>query len=275
MKRSLSGVLAAVLLLLVVLGVLFLVPRLFLSSSSFRQVVIEETRRQTGFTGEWMPFHLNGWTLTSKGFEGSRHLEGSRLHVRVDEIRVALNWRGLLSRRWEIQEIQVGKLRLDVTTARQDTPPESDSSSSRTLEVAGPMAVLIPTRVQVAQARIESADVVYKLPSGETISLLDLSVQARPVAASRMGTWSVSLAAGSLRLPERPAWSLNSARLDWGSGELAVRESEWFGEEAGILRISGPLFQQSQFDAALKLKGVGVPLKSRTHETLHTRQPGQ
>jgi len=69
-----------------------------------------------------------------------------------------------------------------------------------------------------------------------------------------------------LEFPNRPVWALNSGRVLVSPGELNLKESEWLGEQAGILRADGPLFRNSTLAVDLTIEGRGVLLTSVVHK---------
>jgi hypothetical protein len=124
------------------------------------------------------------------------------------------------------------------------------------------MALLIPQRLETSQVIISDMRVRFQSGSDEIIALNGLAVKGHPIPGESVPVWSFALSKGHLALPQRPGWALNSGRITFSEGSLEVENSEWRGQDAGILDISGVLLRGYRLNVDMQLSGSGIPLKS-------------
>ncbi len=262
MPKTLMWFILIVLSCLVMLvGVLIWIPRLFLTSPSLLEVLNQQTRHHTGYEGSWMALSLDGWKLSGKGYEGRRVMGPYASHLRVEDIHVQIDWRGLFSRRWSIDRVDVGTVEIEFhpspthshspATEPEPAPPQTSAAFQALL------APFIPFHVQVKEIRTASTTLSLHDGSGRNYQIVKIKSHA---IRDDSGAWRASLSNGNLLWPERPAWRLNSGRLQWENNRLDLTESEWLGADAGLIRITGSLIRELAWSPDLKLEAKGVPL---------------
>jgi hypothetical protein len=268
MKRLLirTGLALALILILAIPVALVWIPHAFLSSETFRQEMNRQTSQTLNIRGEWMPFRLDGWTLSSAGFEGTGSLEGNQLHVRAEQLTFKINWRALLTRTWSIDPITVQKVDLRITAEADEAPVEvpaefvAPTPTPGFLKVA---ALFIPQKVDIHQIILEQASLAWAATKDEIYRIDGL--QAKSIADG-FGLWSTSVSKGTFSPPDRLPWNLNSARLLGDLNRMDLEHAEWFGQDSGIIKMSGPLFSAGKLHVMLKLSATALPATSLVPE---------
>jgi len=243
--RFLGGFIALFIFLLFL--VMVVAPRLFLSHPGLRNTLNRMTEETTGFRGEWMPFQIRGWTLSSNGFEGVLPDAQIPTTVRLESVEFHLDWKGLLTRQWTVSRISVKGVRLSLGGAPGELPLPPD-----TVEAPAWAAVVLPRNAEVQRIQFSHAEILWNLPSGEQLRLHEMESEWM---VQTDGRWSGRVSQGQLILPERSPWKLSFARLNASpQGDLDLLESEWLAEKSGIARVQGSLLNQSKLKTGLDVR---------------------
>lgn len=237
------------------------IPHQFLGNEAFRQEMNRQTQHTLNVQGEWMPFRLDGWTLHSDGFEGSGFFSGYEYRLRAEHVSFEINWRTLLRRKWRIDPVQVRKLDLQIMERSEPPPPATPPSPAATSSFPRLAALFIPQSVDIQQLVLSDASVTWRHLDQKIYRISELQSTSIP---DGNGSWSTSLTRGVFTPPGRLPWSLNSARLAGDLQQMDLHHAEWLGQEAGVIRLSGPLLRDGRIHAELKIEGRGIPANAVT-----------
>ncbi len=258
----LLGIALPVLLILLILSALIWIPHWFLGNETFRQEMNRQTNTALKLDGEWMPFRLDGWTLRSDGYDGSGVFESYRIHVRAEQLSFQINWRALLRRKWDIDPVEVQKLKIVITSHSEPaSPPTPPTPPTLPPPPSFPKAaaLFIPQTVDIREIILADTSVTLETSRGEKYQLNQIKAACM---SDGHGRWSTAISSATFLPPQRLSWNLNSARLMGNLERMTLEHSEWFGKTAGIVKISGQLITDAQPDAELKLEGRGIPVAS-------------
>lgn len=268
MKRSSKGpwIVFGSLAFALLLGLLILfgLPHLFLASPAFKGLVESELRDKYGLEGSWVSMRLHGWDLTGEGFRGTRRVGNSLATVVTERVWLRMDWRGLLSRKWQIHQIEVGGLRIEIPSESSAERPRTQTEPATTRPSGVPdfplWAALLPRSVQVNEVVIKDAALVWD--AGGTaepflVAFSKVDAVATPLAKN---SWSLVIASARASISDRPAWTLRGARLTLEPDGMVLSQADWEGAESGTVSLSGPLGTPDAIDARLDLVATGVPV---------------
>src|SRR4051812_22731502 len=94
--------------------------RSYLHSEAFRLKIGAAAGQALKAEAEIQPPRLAGSTAYTDGFQAHGSPESAFRELKADQIRADFNWHGLLHRKWQIDEIAVEKLEVDL--ADHDQP---------------------------------------------------------------------------------------------------------------------------------------------------------
>lgn len=94
----------------------------YLTGGRFRRHITVAVGHALKAEGTFMPLHYTDGAFYSDGFIARGKHDAFFSELRADQIRAIVNWRGLLERRWEIDELHLQNL--DVQFAGRPAPTE-------------------------------------------------------------------------------------------------------------------------------------------------------
>ncbi len=144
--------------------------RSYLHSEAFRLKIGAAAGQALKAEAEIQPPRLAGSTAYTDGFQAHGSPESAFRELKADQIRADFNWHGLLHRKWQIDEIAVEKLEVDLADhdqprSRATPPPETEpapsvpsvQSDTARAEVAARFAQGDGARFELALGRREPA----------------------------------------------------------------------------------------------------------------------
>jgi hypothetical protein len=200
----------------------------YLKSDRFRHKVSDAVSRQLKAEGEFMPFQVTGTTLFSDGYAARGTGAAFFSTLKADLIRAAINWRGLLHRSVQIEEVNVEQL--DVRFADRSTVPaprEAKSVSPTELPTSGWKFSLDKIGVNRSSWRWGSDN----KPAG---AITDSAFTMTPDG----NAWVISATGGKVSQTGWPDLSINSARLRYTSAALFVNEAV-LRSDTGRINVTG------------------------------------
>jgi len=253
-KRSylIISLIIGILFLLILVAAAIWIPHRFLSNEVFRQEMNRQTNTTLQVSGEWMPFRLDKWVLRSDGYEGSGSFSEYGYHIRAEQISFKINWRALLRRQWQINPIEVSKLDIEVTPLSEAAPAPPPPTPAPAPSFPLIAKLFIPQDVAIQSIRLNDASLTWTSSNRKTYHLNNIKANSIPGGE---GNWSTSVTDGTFTPPERFPWKLNSARLVGNLEQMNLDHAEWFGQNAGVIKLSGPLPRNGKADAELKIEG--------------------
>jgi hypothetical protein len=209
----------------------------YLKSDRFRRTISDAVSQRLKAEGEFMPFQVTGSTLFSEGY--AAHGTGAAFFstLKADLVRAAINWRGLLHRSVQIEEVNVEQL--DVRFADSTGSPRgADSTGSPRQELRSAQA---PNQVRSSGWKV-SLDKIgvnhssWRWGSGTRPSgaITDSAFTMTPDGDA----WIINATGGKVSQTGWPDLSINSARLRYTSTALFVNEAV-LRSDTGRINVTG------------------------------------
>ena len=279
---SLAGLGVAAILAFLALNIWF---NGFIKSDRFRQIISRAALGALQAEGDFQPFHYAGTTVYTDGFQADGVGTAFFDELRGDQMRAEFNLHGLLKHTWQIDDLELQRLRITVASGREreqrpSAPPETPSNGGWGF---------LPNRVDLRQAVIADTDFDWKSGSDRpgavngmklTITPEDSSDSAEP-GSSR--SWNILAEGGSLSEAGFPDLDISSAKLRYRKPSLFVLDSELRCKDTGTLAVSGEVNFEQSMDLTIHLNGVPAQpllsvdwrkrLEGNLYGDIHVRSP--
>jgi hypothetical protein len=224
--------------------------RSYLHSEAFRLKIGAAAGKALKAEAEIQPPRLEGSTAYTDGFRAHGSLESAFRELKAEQIRADFNWHGLLRRKWQIDEIAVEKLEVDLADPdqprpRATTPPESEPAPH---VPEGPRWQLDLRKATVRDSRWRWGGA--SLPAGE-VSQAALNVTPAD------DSWLIAIAGGKLRQTGWPEIGIESAHLRYRDDVLFITESR-LQQGNGFAKATGEIDLKKRLDVQVAVEGLDV-----------------
>ena len=224
----------------------------YLHSEGFRLKIGEAAGKALKAEAEFQQPRLAGSTAYTDGFK-AHGLPGSAFReLNAEQIRADFNWHGLLHRKWQIDEIAVEKLEVDLADHDQArpraTPPPATTPAPAPHAPEGPKWQLDLRKATVRDSSWRWGGA--SLPAGE-VSQAALSVT--PSGES----WLIAVDGGKLRQTGWPEIGIESAHLRYRDDMLFITESR-LQQGNGFAKVTGEIDLKKRLDVQLGVEGLEV-----------------
>lgn len=219
----------------------------YLGSGRFRQQITRAVDRELKAKGIFQPLHFTGGTFYSDGFVAQGRERAFFSELRADQIRAVVNWRGLLHRRWEVDELNIQNL--EVRFAGR-----SAAERSQRAEPARPPAQKKSSwRLDLRKAEIAQSAWHWGTRPETAGSL----TKSRFTLTPDHGAWLVEARSGTLAQSDWPILSIDSAKLRYTGPSLFVTESVLRAGD-GRLNVEGEIAFDRAADLRVRLDQVDL-----------------
>ncbi len=217
----------------------------YLGSGRFRQQITRAVDQELKAKGTFQPLHFTDGTFYSDGFVANGKERAFFSELRADQIRAVVNWRGLLHRRWEVNELHIQNLeirfagRMPAERARTTEPtrPAVKKKSSWKLDLR---------RAEIAQSSWH-----WGASPATAGSLTKSGFTLTPDG----GAWLVEARSGTLAQSGWPILTIDSAKLRYTGASLFVTESALRAGD-GRLYVDGEIAFNRAADLRVRLDQV-------------------
>jgi hypothetical protein len=219
--------------------------RSYLHSEAFRQKIGAAAGKALKARAEIQPPRLEGTTAYTDGFQAHGYEKSAFYELKAEQIRADFNWHGLLHRKWQIDEIAVEKLEVDLAHKREAEPApkfETEPAPER------PKWQFDLRKATVRDSRWRWGGA--NMPAGE-VSQASLNVTPSD------DSWLIAVAGGKLRQTGWPEIGVDSAHLRYRDGMLFITESR-LHQESGFATATGEIDLKQRLDLQVRVEGLDV-----------------
>lgn len=221
----------------------------YLNSDSFRRKISAEVSAVLKADGEFLPLQISGAAVYSDGFAARGNGGAFFSTLRADQVRAEFNWRGVLRRAWQIDELTAQRLEVEFAntspSTRHATGPSVPNESSRAAQ-AGWKLDLRKAHVEQSRWRWGTEGVNAGGVSGAALDL-------KPSGDS----WIIAALGGKLQQSGWPDLALESAELRYTHAALFVNQSVLRNGNARIA-VSGEVQFGNAAELQTELENVPV-----------------
>ncbi len=217
----------------------------YLGSGRFRQQITRAVDQELKARGTFQPLHFTGGTFYSDGFVADGKERAFFSELRADQIRAVVNWRGLLDRRWEVNELNIQNLEIRFAGR---TPAESAARAEPTRPAAKKKS---SWKLDLRKAEIAQSAWHWGASPASAGSLTKSGFTLTP----DNGAWLVEARSGTLAQSGWPILTIDSAKLRYTGASLFVTESALRAGE-GRLHVDGEIAFDRAADLRVRLEQV-------------------
>ncbi|MEA3189383.1 MAG: hypothetical protein QOD99_3213 [Chthoniobacter sp.] len=233
-----ASALAAVLVTRVLFGI-------YLNSEGFRKKIGAAVAQTLKADGTFMPFHFSGPSIYSDGF-AARGTEAFFTELRAEQIRADFNWRGLLHRSWQIDQLELQ--RLDITFAEHRAEPELRENRGGAVPARSD-----GWKVDLRGASVRESQWTWGVGTDHAGGVNGAGLRLTPDGDA----WLIDAQGGKLVQSGWPELRLETARLRYQPGSLFILDS-LFRQGTGSIKTSGEIAFGSLADMRVELAGIDV-----------------
>lgn len=241
----------------------------YLHSDAFRALLSRKTSALFQAEGEYMPFHWNGFSVYSDGYQARGNAGAPFRDLRADQIRAEFFPRGVLNRVWQINDLEIQRLQLTIGTPGPAAITASATpGAARRVEGEAPAeprvafapapaesrsAAWLPDRLDLRRTQIQQTDLNWGTANA-TGSLR----QVRTVIEPEDRAWVATGYGGQLRQTGWPVLNIDHFKIRYQQPELFINDSLLKLGESENVTVSGRLDFGPQQAADLHIKFSGV-----------------
>jgi hypothetical protein len=244
-KRKKKPILAWVVVCsLAALVIGFIVARIainsYLRSDQFRTFVERKTGESLRSQVSLQPFQFTGASIYAEGLSAQGSEASPFAFLKIDQGRIEISARRFFERVWQIDQIDIQRMRLNFDGPRLDLPPIPEVQSE---------SAWLPNRVEVGGATIHSTNLQW---SGGEITGTQIDI------AQREGGWNFNAHGGRIRQAALPELSLESAKLRFRQPSLFIENADLRQAGGGGISLGGEVRFNENLDLQAKVNAISV-----------------
>lgn len=236
--------------LLLVFG--FLIGRMmiesYLRSDNFRQFVANKAGVSLKSQCELAPLQYTGMSVYTDNFTAQGGESASFSKISLDQFRAEISLRKFFDHVWQVDQVDIQRLMVDLTGPRVDIP-NPGSSASKGSEAVATKPGWLPNRVEITSTTIHDANALWKggAMKGATFT----------VTPENNG-WSLVGQGGKINQENLPALDIEKLRLFARDKSVFIKEAEFRQGHDGTLKASGEAVAEDHLDLQTTIDNFSV-----------------
>lgn len=226
------------------LGSVFVAKRAidaYLHSERFRAFLAQKAGGTLHAEAEVAPLHFDTAHLYTDSFAARGTASAKFSALQLDGLRAELSWGRFFEHVWQVDQLDVQRLRVDLDGPRIAAP--AAAPVVREKAAAANRSRWLPDRVEVGNATVRDTQLVWA--DG---SMRGTALQLKPLD----GGWNIEGAGGTLAHGKLPPLTVQRLDLDYREPSLFVKSAEFRQGESGSVTADGEI----NFDNRLALHAV-------------------
>jgi len=221
----------------------------YLRSDSFRTLLSKKTSIFLHVDGQYQPFRWTGFSVYSDGYQAHGESGSAVRDLQADQIRAKFQPQGIFHHAWEIDEITIQRLQVDLTPA--PSGPEVTQTPASGLSHSS----WIPGRLELRKTQINDLNLTWSTPS----QIANIR-QTRATIEPEDRAWIISAHGGQLRQTGWPVLNIGHVRLRYQAPELFINDGQLTLSDSENMNITGQANFSSHPAVDLQIKINGVVL---------------
>ncbi len=220
----------------------------YLRSNRFRTFLAHKAGETMRSEVEIEPVQFNGSSIYSDAFRARGALDAAFSALDLDRVRIDVSARRFFQHVWDIDHVDIERVRLALDGPRLPAAASSDPSKPLPPE-ADHGSTLLPNRVEVHAGSVKEADVSW---AGGSVTGIAVS------ATENEGGWNVTGKSGRLRQARMPEMDVSSLKLRYKDRTIFVQEAELRDGVNGALNLTGDIALDERADLRAKLSNISM-----------------
>ncbi len=218
----------------------------YLRSERFRAFLGEKAGGTLHAAAEVAPLHFTGSNLYTDSFAARGAPEAKFSTLRLDGLRAELSWGRFFQHVWEVDQLDVQRLQVDLTGPRLALPTPRTVARE---EVSAQRSGWLPDRVEIGAATIRETQLAW-----EGGALRGTALQLKP----HDGGWKIEGAGGTIAHGPLPVLTVQRLELRYRAPSLFVKSAEFRQGESGTVTADGEIDFERRLDLHAVLRTVAL-----------------
>ena len=233
----------------------------YLKSDAFRNLIGGLNSNQLKANGEYQPFSFSDGAIYSDGFKAQGTAEASFSSLRADQLRAQINLGGLWHHAWQIDEIDIQRLDLDLGHAAGPEPaPAPEPVPQESYAVPSmPAFKWLPDHVDLRKVIIQDTNLKWGQGTAQTGAINNAAFTITPDGDA----WKIVCDSGTIAQQGKPNLTITQANLRYQRPTLFITDADLRYNADSSINLSGEINFEKEFDVRAKLNSIPVgPLLS-------------
>lgn len=213
----------------------------YLRSERFRTFLAHQAGGTLRAEADVAPLHFETSNLYTDSFAARGTTDAKFSTLQLDGLRAELSWSRFFQHVWQIDQLEVQRLRVDLAGPRLDAPAAAPAVQQKV--ASENRSSWLPDRVEVGSATIRDTQLTW---AGG--ALRGTVLQLKPFE----GGWKIEGAGGTIEHGKLPALTVQRLDLGYHAPSLLVKSAEFRQGDSGTLTADGEI----DFDHRLALHAV-------------------
>ncbi len=226
----------------------------YLASDDFRRMVSQKTSQALQVEGQFEKFHWSGLAIYSDGFSGQGGPSSALDQVLLQQLHANLNLTAAFHGVWEIDQLEVGQLKLTL----KEAAPAPATEAPPIPPPAAPGSGLLPSTFRINTIQLDEVDLSWPtaLAGGGTAS--HIAVQMKGTEGG--GGWDVDGKGGTFAMARFPIEEIKDFSLRLRPDRLYLTKSELHNPDQGVIHATGEIGLGDQPDIDLHIDAAAIPI---------------
>jgi hypothetical protein len=210
----------------------------YLRSERFRSFLAHKAGGTLHAEAEVAPLHFEASNLYTDSFAARGTGSAKFSTLELDGLRAELSWSRFFQHVWQVDQLDVQRLRVDLDGPRIEAPAAAPGAQEKV--ATANRSTWLPDRVEIGNATIRDTQFTWA-----TGALRGTALQLQPAD----GGWNIAGTGGTITNGKLPALAVQRLDLAWRAPSLFVKSAEFHQGDSGTLTADGEI----NFDDRLAL----------------------
>ena len=220
----------------------------YLRSDSFRKFVAQKAGVTLRAECEIAPLQFTGVNIFTEGVKAQGGKDAPFATLALDQLRAEISLRRFFEKVWQVEQVEVQRLDLNIAGPRADLP-EAPPPSPAASAPANPSGGWLPNRVEIASAMIRDTNFAW-----DGGALRHATVTAVPDGAA----WKITGQGGKVEQNGLPALDVQALALRYQAPSLFVNNAEFRQGGVGSVKATGEINFEERLDLQVAVKDVNL-----------------
>ena len=243
----------------------------YLRSENFRKFIAQKAGGSLRAECEIAPLQFTGSNIFTENLKAQGGTDAPFAALGLDQLRAEISLRRFFEKVWQVEQVEVQRLTLDLTGPRADLPAAAPAAPTGTPPASGDW---LPNRVEIASAVVRDANLTW---AGG--GLRHGVITATPDG----NAWKIAGQGGKIEQAGLPELDVQALALRYRAPSLFINSAEFRQGGIGSVKATGEINFAERLDLQVAIKEVNltpflsedwrVRLKGQLSGDLNIRSP--
>ena len=235
----------------------------YLRSDGFRKLLAQKSGEAVQADCEITPLQFSGSNIFTENIKAQGGKDAPFAALGLDQLRAEISLRRFFEKVWQVEQVEVQRLTLDLTGPRAELP-EAPPAAAPTSAPANPSGGWLPNRVEIASAVVRDTNLAW---AGG--ALRHSVITATPEG----NAWKIAGQGGKIEQAGLPELDVQALALRYRAPSLFINSAEFRQGGSGSVKATGEINFAERLD--LQVAITEVQLTPFLSEDWRVRLKGQ